>query len=103
MRTWLPGLDPATAEAISCTYTTTPDSVFVLDRQGPVVVAAGFSGQGFKFVPAIGRVLADLAIDGRVRTRSSGSRGPRTRLSPLRKSPESERYCHGIGTELEIR
>ena len=65
VRTWLPGLDPATAEAISCTYTTTPDSVFVLDRQGPVVVAAGFSGQGFKFVPAIGRVRADLAVDGK--------------------------------------
>jgi sarcosine oxidase len=64
VRTWLPGLDAASAAAISCTYTTTPDSIFVLDRQGPVVVAAGFSGQGFKFVPAIGRVLADLALDG---------------------------------------
>jgi sarcosine oxidase len=64
VRTWLPGLDGSTAVPISCTYTTTPDSVFVLDRQGPVVVAAGFSGHGFKFVPAIGRVLADLAVDG---------------------------------------
>jgi sarcosine oxidase len=25
------------------------------------VVGAGFSGHGFKFTPAIGRVLADLA------------------------------------------
>ena len=49
---------------ISCTYTTTSDSTFVLDRHGPVVVATGFSGHGFKFVPAIGRVLADLAVDG---------------------------------------
>ncbi len=64
VRTWLPGLDGSTAAPISCTYTTSPDSVFVLDRQGPVVVAAGFSGHGFKFVPAIGRVLADLAVDG---------------------------------------
>jgi sarcosine oxidase len=64
VRTWLPGLDAGTAVPISCTYTTSPDSVFVLDRQGPVVVAAGFSGHGFKFVPAIGRVLADLAVDG---------------------------------------
>jgi sarcosine oxidase len=62
--TWLPGLDASHPAPISCTYTTTPDSIFVLDRQGPVVVAAGFSGHGFKFVPAIGRVLADLAIDG---------------------------------------
>ena len=64
VRTWLPGLDGSTAVPMSCTYTSTPDSVFVLDRQGPVVVAAGFSGHGFKFVPAIGRVLADLAVDG---------------------------------------
>ncbi|GIF21809.1 sarcosine oxidase [Actinoplanes tereljensis] len=63
-RTWLPGVDADDFTPISCTYTTTPDSNFVLDRLGPVVVATGFSGHGFKFVPAIGRVLADLAVDG---------------------------------------
>ncbi|GIG21287.1 N-methyltryptophan oxidase [Cellulomonas chitinilytica] len=60
---WLPGVDPSAPAPISCTYTTTPDSDFVLDRRGPVVVAAGFSGHGFKFAPAIGRVLADLASE----------------------------------------
>ena len=35
----------------------------MLDRRGPLVVGAGFSGHGFKFVPAIGRLLADL-VDG---------------------------------------
>ena len=34
----------------------------MLDRIGPVVVAAGFSGHGFKSATAIGRVLADLAV-----------------------------------------
>lgn len=63
-RRWLPGVDPDDLTPISCTYTTTPDEAFVLDRHGPVVVATGFSGHGFKFVPAIGRVLADLAVDG---------------------------------------
>lgn len=58
---WLPGADSDRLEPISCTYTTTPDHDFVLDRVGPLVVAAGFSGHGFKFTPAIGRVLADLA------------------------------------------
>ena len=58
---WLPGVDPSAPAPISCTYTTTPDHDFVLDRRGRVVVAAGFSGHGFKFAPAIGRVLADLA------------------------------------------
>jgi sarcosine oxidase len=63
-RQWLPGVDANLVTPISCTYTTTPDAHFVLDRHGPVVVATGFSGHGFKFVPAIGRVLADLAVDG---------------------------------------
>ena len=62
-RTWLPGVDPDAYVPISCTYTTTPDANFVLDRSGPVVVATGFSGHGFKFLPALGRVLADLALD----------------------------------------
>jgi sarcosine oxidase len=29
-----------------------------------VVVACGFSGHGFKFVPVLGEILADLALDG---------------------------------------
>jgi sarcosine oxidase len=61
---WLPGADPDVFTPISCTYTTTVTSDFVLDRAGPLVVAAGFSGHGFKFLPAIGRVLADLVLTG---------------------------------------
>ncbi|SDE57653.1 sarcosine oxidase [Blastococcus fimeti] len=61
VRRWLPGLDPGSADPISCTYTSTVSGEFVLDRVGPVVVAAGFSGHGFKGATAIGRVLADLA------------------------------------------
>lgn len=57
---WLPGVDPDACEPISCTYTLTRDEHFVLDRRGPFVVGAGFSGHGFKFVPTIGRILADL-------------------------------------------
>lgn len=57
----LPGLDPTPLTAARCLYATTPTEDFVLDRTGPIVVGAGFSGHGFKFTPAIGRVLADLA------------------------------------------
>jgi len=67
---WVPGVDPDHLVPISCTYTTTPDHDFVLDRRGRIVVAAGFSGHGFKFAPAVGRVLADLAgepVDGPTR------------------------------------
>ncbi len=63
VRQWVPGVDADAPTPISCTYATTPDSNFVIDRVGPVAVAAGFSGHGFKFVPAIGRLLADLTID----------------------------------------
>jgi len=59
---WFPGLDCRPVNAETCLYTTTPTQDFVVDRRGPVVVAAGFSGHGFKFVPLIGRLLADLAL-----------------------------------------
>jgi sarcosine oxidase len=45
----------------TCLYTNAPDEEFVIDRSGPIVVGSPCSGHGFKFVPLIGRVLADLA------------------------------------------
>lgn len=60
---FVPALDPATGVELSCTYTSTPTGDFVLDRVGRITFGAGFSGHGFKFVPAIGRVLADAATD----------------------------------------
>lgn len=58
---WLPGVDAATPAEITCTYTSTPDAAFFLERIGAVTVGAGFSGHGFKFAPVVGRALADLA------------------------------------------
>jgi len=51
-----------------CLYTLTPDRHFVIDTHPEfpqVVLAAGFSGHGFKFAPAVGEILADLATAGR--------------------------------------
>jgi glycine/D-amino acid oxidase-like deaminating enzyme len=48
------------------TYTTILTSDFVLDRLCPIV-AAGLSGHGFEFTPAIGRILAHLATTGQRR------------------------------------
>lgn len=59
---WLPGADPARYEVVSCTYANTEDEHFILDSLGPITVGAGFSGHGFKFVPAIGEYLAGLAL-----------------------------------------
>lgn len=61
---WIPGVVPRVVDATTCLYTSTPTHDFVLDRVGPVVIAAGFSGHGFKFVPEIGRRLAAMALDG---------------------------------------
>lgn len=61
----LPGLAPEPTSATTCLYTNTADESFVLERQGPVVVGSPCSGHGFKFVPLIGRRLADLAVGAR--------------------------------------
>ena len=48
-------------------YDVTPDWNPVISR-GPLdglVIAAGFSGHGFKISPAVGRLVADLVVDGR--------------------------------------
>jgi len=53
--------------ATACMYTTTPDEHFVVAQHPAheqVTVACGFSGHGFKFVPVIGEILADVATMG---------------------------------------
>jgi sarcosine oxidase len=61
---WVPGVDSERPAAAPCLYTLTDDSDFVIDRVGPLTVAAGFSGHGFKFTPEIGRIVADLVLNG---------------------------------------
>jgi sarcosine oxidase, subunit beta len=48
-------------------YDVTPDWNPVISRTGieGLVVAAGFSGHGFKIAPAVGTLVADLVVDGR--------------------------------------
>lgn len=63
----MPGLAGRHVAAKTCLYTMTPDHDFVIGRHPGhenVVVACGFSGHGFKFVPVVGEVLADLVVDG---------------------------------------
>jgi sarcosine oxidase len=58
------GVDPTPVGAQSCLYTSTVDESFILERRGRVVIGSPCSGHGFKFAPAIGRRLADLALQG---------------------------------------
>jgi len=64
IRAWVPGVDVEAWTPISCTYTSTDNEDFVIDAADGLVVAAGFSGHGFKFAPLVGQLLADLALDG---------------------------------------
>ncbi len=48
-----------------CLYTMTPDEHFVIgpiEGQERVIIAGGFSGHGFKFVPVIGEILRDFVL-----------------------------------------
>ena len=63
----LPALTGPAVHTATCMYSNTPDEHFVItrpDRFTNVTVACGFSGHGFKFVPVVGEVLADLATTG---------------------------------------
>ncbi|KAL5699612.1 hypothetical protein ACHQM5_030491 [Ranunculus cassubicifolius] len=53
----------------SCMYSMTPDGDYVIDFLGgefgkDVAIAGGFSGHGFKMSPVVGRILADLVLNG---------------------------------------
>jgi sarcosine oxidase len=58
-----PRADPRPVKAETCLYTTTDDDRFIIERHGRIVVGSACSGHGFKFAPAVGRRLADLAAD----------------------------------------
>ena len=67
IRRYFPGADGPTLAMKVCMFTNTPDEHFVIDHHPDsrsVVVAAGFSGHGFKFCSVVGEVLADLALEG---------------------------------------
>ena len=57
----LPGLDSAPVNELTCMYTTTANEDFILDRQGPLVVASACSGHGAKFAPLLGEIITGLA------------------------------------------
>lgn len=66
---YLPGLQSEFLEVKHCLYANSPDEHFIIDHlpdyDKKVTVATGFSGHGFKFVPAVGEVLAELALEGK--------------------------------------
>ncbi|AWT59831.1 MAG: Monomeric sarcosine oxidase [Candidatus Moanabacter tarae] len=64
---FFPQLSPKRSKFTTCLYTMSPDENFIIDfhpEHENVVIAAGFSGHGFKFASVIGEVLVDLAVNG---------------------------------------
>jgi sarcosine oxidase len=64
---YFPDGDGDAVALTTCLFTNSPDEHFIVDlaHDAPrVVVAAGFSGHGFKFAPVMGEIVADLATTG---------------------------------------
>jgi sarcosine oxidase len=68
LRRLIPDAYEATLTMKTCLYTNSPDQNFIMDHlpgyDKDVAIAAGFSGHGFKFVSAVGEIMADLAMKG---------------------------------------
>ncbi|MFC4171043.1 N-methyl-L-tryptophan oxidase [Microvirga sp. GCM10011540] len=63
----LEGLRPDAAKSITCLYTVTPDSNFLIDRHPDhdrILVVSPCSGHGFKHSAAIGEAVAQLMTTG---------------------------------------
>ena len=66
----LPPLGTTRTDHAVCLYTMSPDRHFVVGRHPEherVVIAAGFSGHGFKFASVLGEAIADITLDGNTR------------------------------------
>lgn len=68
LKRYMPDLAGEIAYTKTCLYTYSPDEDFIIDflpeHDQAVIVACGFSGHGFKFVPMVGELLKDLAVTG---------------------------------------
>ncbi len=63
----IPSLGKVTHSEV-CLYTETPDEDFIIDTHPDcpnVLIAAGFSGHGFKFCSLVGRIMCELALNDR--------------------------------------
>jgi len=67
---YFPDADGPVMALHACMFTNTPDEHFVVDTlpgNDAVLVVSACSGHGFKFVPVVGEIVADLMTTGRTR------------------------------------
>ncbi|MDJ0511415.1 MAG: N-methyl-L-tryptophan oxidase [Crocosphaera sp.] len=68
LKQYLPTANGELIETRRCLYTMTPDKHFIIDHHPNyknILVAAGFSGHGFKFTNLVGKILTDLITQGK--------------------------------------
>jgi sarcosine oxidase len=68
IRRYFPDANGPALDMKACIFTNSPDEHFIMDAlpdHPNVVVAAGFSGHGFKFCSVVGEIVADLVMAGR--------------------------------------
>jgi sarcosine oxidase len=91
VREFIPGLIPDPVRVATCADGHLPDTTALFGTvpgMEGVVVAAGFSGHGFKMASALGAIAADILLDGTTATDVSFMNparflGPDTRLTSL--------------------
>ena len=67
-RHYIPDAAGETVSTRRCLYTLTPDKHFIIDSHPNyphIVLGAGFSGHGFKFTTLMGKILSQLASEGK--------------------------------------
>jgi sarcosine oxidase len=67
IRRYFPDALGPTLTMKTCLFTNSPDGHFIIDHHpesNRVIMAASFSGHGFKFCSVIGETLADIALEG---------------------------------------
>jgi glycine/D-amino acid oxidase-like deaminating enzyme len=68
LKTWMPEAGGHLKKGLTCLYTMTPDEHFIIDthpNNNRILIAAGFSGHGFKFASGIGHELTQHILKGK--------------------------------------
>lgn len=81
LASFLHGLIPDSGpdlRTVTCQYALTPNRTFVLSplEEHPDIIVALGAGHAFKFTPAIGRILAELAVNGETSDDTSAFAAP---------------------------
>ena len=66
LKQYLPTANGELIETRRCLYTMTPDKHFIIDyhpNYNNILIAAGFSGHGFKFTNLVGKILTELITE----------------------------------------